>query len=56
MKAVPLTLDFRGDINEYPKGDVLNIRGQAHKHMIKMDVSSLLSYFNSLSPLSLHNP
>lgn len=56
MKAVPLTLDFRGDINDYPKGEVLNIRGQPHKHMIKIDVNSLLSYFNNLSPLNLHRP
>jgi len=56
MKAVPLTLDFSGDINDYPKGDVLNIRGQPHQHMINIDPSTLLFYLNNLSALTLHNP
>lgn len=56
MKAVALTLDFDGDINDYPRGDVLNIRGQPHEHMINLNPSILLFYLNNQLEVSLHSP
>jgi hypothetical protein len=37
MRALPLTLPFDDDINNFPRGDVVNIRGVKHNNAITIN-------------------
>jgi hypothetical protein len=56
MKSIPLTLQFQDDINDYPRGDILSIRGQLHRHCINVNPALLLSALHNPPPLAEHFP
>lgn len=37
MKALPLTLNFDDDINEYPASSILTIKGEEYQNIIKIN-------------------
>ena len=46
MRAIPLTLLFDDDINNFPRGDIVNVRGQKHNNAININPQQLMLSIN----------
>ena len=56
MRALPVSLHFLEDINDYPRGDILNIRGQKQNNVISVNAENLIYQINHSLPTLHHCP
>lgn len=56
MKALPLTLQFDDDINNYPLDNIVTIKGEPYHNIIKIKGDELLYSINNPLPIQSHRP
>lgn len=56
MKALPVGLDFYEDVNDYPVGPILTIKGEPYQNIVRIKPEELLFAVNNPRDCSLHKP
>jgi hypothetical protein len=56
MKALPLTLQFNDDINNYPLDSILTIKGEPYHNIIHINLDQFLYAINNPLAVQSHLP
>ena len=56
MKALPVGLEFNDDVNDYPVGPILTIKGEPYQNIVRIKPDELLFAVNNPLDCSFHRP
>jgi|LakMenEpi03Aug12_release.lakeMendotaPanAssembly.Ray.scaffolds.fasta_scaffold776792_1 hypothetical protein len=56
MRAIPITLDFNDDINNYPLDSIRTIKGEPYSNILRINIDEFLFSINNPLPVRFHVP